>query len=151
MEKLDEKTTQEKVQAVLTKKDAAGNWVYTQTECRDFIVACVFELGLPITPELAGAVEKFMYAIGTHEDQDDDVIIGKVLDYFKENPLNPAILAEIGAFARDELFTKGHEGYKAVSEQIAALRAAGKSTEVKAPEEDVPKVEVKGKLKRGLS
>ena len=151
MAKLDEETTAKKVQAVLTKKDANGEWVYTQTECRDFIVACVFELGLPITTELAGTIEKFMYAIGTHEDMDDDAIIEKVFDYFRENPLNPCHLGRARVVRAGRALHKGHEGYKAVSEQLRALRAAGKTDGIKAPEEDSPKVEVKGQIKRGLS
>jgi hypothetical protein len=147
----DEKIAQ-KVEEVLTKKDANGEWVYTQREVRDFIVTCLFELGLDIPQELQGMVIQFMVECGVGDDTEDADIVKAVVGYFEENPLNPQLLVELATWGRDQLFTAEHEGYKEATEQIKALQAAGsKQGKTRAPQADAVKADVKGKVKKGLS
>ena len=149
---IDDDLIAAKVEEVLTKKDANGEWVYTQREVRDFIVLVLFEFGLEIPQELQGLVLNFIVEQGCTDETPNEEIVERVQAYFAENPLNPSMLVELATWGRDQLFTAEHEGYKEATEQIKALQAAGsKQEKIRAPQVQEKKADVKGKVKKGLS
>ena len=91
------------IEDVLVRKDAAGNYVYSKQEVRDFIVACVFELGLDVTPDIQGAVLSFLAEIHVEEDASATDILEHIRIYFQENPLPQDLLNELHGIVRKDV------------------------------------------------
>lgn len=141
----------ERVKAILVQKDAAGEYVYTKLEVRDFIIACVFEMDLKVTPDLEGAVNSFFADLGlkdSKKEPDPEEVVDAVRAYFEKNPLNPTMMEEFTGWGRNTLLSQD-EGYQKTAEALAAVRATGADTSVRAPRAEEKKPDVK--LKRGLS
>lgn len=91
------------IEDVLVRQDAAGNYVYTKQEVRDFIVACVFELGLDVTPDIKGAVLSFLAEIHVEEDAAATTILEQIQLYFQEHPLPQDLLNELQGIVRKDI------------------------------------------------
>jgi hypothetical protein len=89
-----------KIEAVLVAKGPDGEYIYSKQEVRDFIVACVFELGLDVTPDLQGSMLSFLSELSVPEDAPTETILEQVRLYFAANPLPKDLLAEMGQVTR---------------------------------------------------
>jgi hypothetical protein len=143
-----------RIMNVLDKKDDNGEFVYTNTEVRDFVCACIFELGIPITAQLEAAMYSFMDDIPLPDEDNPtpEQLQEGIKKYFTENPLNDDLGAEFAAIAAEATRGQG-EGFKNdAAAQNAAKAAAGLSSEKRAPqaESTSPKMP-KPKVKKGLS
>ena len=99
----DQRRIAASIESVLTAKDADGNWVYAQNEVRDFIAVCVFMLGVPVTPEIEGALTKFMDQFDVDEEASDDEVMKVIVDYFEQNPLSERLMKQLEELGRNEL------------------------------------------------
>jgi hypothetical protein len=88
------------IEAVLVAKGPDGEYLYSKQQVRDFIVACVFELGLDVTPELQGSMVSFLSELSVPEDAPTETILEQVRLYFAANPLPTDLLAEMGQVTR---------------------------------------------------
>lgn len=141
----------DRVQAVITAQRPDGTFKYSKEECRAFIVACVFDLGLPLPKELEGVFVRFLDQIKVPQDSSDEDVVAAIKAYFTENPLNDEMLAEMQALGRDEAL-KARDDYDtdaAAREQVARLRGTGQAHEARAPAASVAKAAAP-KLKKGL-
>lgn len=145
----DQQRIAEGVRAILVQKGPDGEYVYTKEEVRDFIAACVLELGLPIVPEVRGAMLQFLAEVDFGADASNEDMAAAIKSYFDAHPLNPSLRAELERFTRSEAIEG--QGYRDNDQQLDALRALGKDVKMSAPRaETQPKVE-KPRVKRGLS
>ena len=144
-----EEHIRQRVRDILVQKDAAGAYVYTKSEVRDFIVLCVLRLGVPVTPELMGAMRSFVEELGVPSSAPGDEVSAAVVSYFEANPLNASLLREFEALARGELLTKGQD-FADAADKLQALEVVGADTTLKAPPATARKADTP-KLKRGLS
>lgn len=144
----DNDAVAERIKAILVAKDKNGEYVYSKQEVRDFIVAAIFEMRLPVTPELQGSVHSFFGDLGLTEEPTPEEMVEIVRGYFREHPLNPTLMAEFTSWGRSVL-SSADGGYEETAEKIAAIRTVGGDGKVHPPvaEEKQPEV----KLKRGLT
>lgn len=142
-----------RIEAILVAKDSEGEWVYTQTEVRDFIAACVFLLGVPVTPEIEGALTKFLGQFEVDEDAPDDEVMKLIVDYFERVPLNPTMMKEFEEFGRGELRGDRDDfDEEEVTGRVAdARRATGRSGEARAPQGEQPGGAATPTPKKGLT
>lgn len=131
---------------IVSKRDANGNRVYSKLEVRDFLVACCFELGWPITPEVQPLVLEVLSEVKVPVDATDEMIVAGIKGYFAAHPVNPRLVAEFGELGRKETLS-GEKGGVDRAEQMKALRATGKAEKLAAPEDKKTK---KPRLKRGM-
>jgi len=135
-----------RAQEIVSRRDAKGNRIYSKLEVRDFLVACCFELGWPITPEVQPLVLEVLSEVKVPADASDEMIAAGIKGYFTAHPINPRLVAEFGEFGRSEAL-KGTKGGVDRAEQLKALRATGKAETLAAPEDKKKK---KPRLKRGM-
>lgn len=139
-----------KIEAILTAKDpATGDYRWSKKEVRDFIVACIFQLGLPVVPELQNACMQFIGDLELSPDATDEQIVEHVVAYFEEHPLPPQLLAEFQALGQEALFGDRVQNL-AGAEKVRHLLVKGASTTTRAPVQEktaAPAV----KARRGLS
>jgi hypothetical protein len=139
-----------RVMNILDEKNEDGSFVYTNLEVRDFVCACIFELGIPITAEIQVALYSFLDDVPVEEDPTPEQLLTGVRAYFEENPLNEKLAEAFEKLGRDELQREG-EGFKNdKAKQNAAFAAAGVSKESRAPQAEEKKGE-KPKVKKGLT
>lgn len=137
------------VRELLVQKDAAGKYVYSKTEVRDFIAVCVFEAGLPIIPELEGAMVQFLAEVDFGEDADDEEVADAVRAYFQVHPLNPKLRAEFEQLCRGEIeLIQG--GFQLAEAQKATLRTLGQQARATAPRQSQRGPAQAPKPKRGI-
>ncbi|MBN2360369.1 MAG: hypothetical protein JXR83_13025 [Deltaproteobacteria bacterium] len=137
----------QRAREIVSQRDANGNPLYSRREVRDFLVACCFELGWPITPEVQPLVLEVLSEIKVPVDASDEMIVAGVKSYFVANPVNQRLVMEFGEFGRGEALS-GAKGYKDRSEQLKALRTTGRAEKLKAPADKGKKR--KPRLKRGI-
>lgn len=123
-----------RVQAVVDATDEQGEPLYDDLDVRDFIVACVFEVGLPLTRELEFLVQRFFLdevEVDTTEPTQDDVLEG-VRRYFQEFPLHPGLGKAIADLGREVVASRSGFGHDAVSRNAMAA-ATGLAQAARAP------------------
>jgi|GEM_PF-1215136 len=145
----EEQDQANRIEAVMMQKDENGEFVYTQAEVRDFIVACIFEMGLPMENGLDKVLLKFCEQFELPEDITDEDLVAVIKEYFEQNPLNPGLLKEFEELGRGDLLARD-EGYKDAASKVNTLRSTGKEDAVSAPVPD-PVKKPGVKPKRGLS
>jgi hypothetical protein len=145
----EQKEQADRITAVMMQKDETGEFVYTQDEVRDFIVACIFEMGLPLDNDLEKVLLKFCQQFELPEDISDEDLVAVIKEYFEENPLNPGLLKEMEDLGRGDLLARD-EGYKDAASKVNTLRSTGKQEDANAPVPD-PVKKPGVKPKRGLS
>lgn len=137
---------------ILEAKDARGKPKFSDLEVRDFLMACVFELGLPLTPELEPVMLRFLAElnIAAATPTVDDVL-GGVRVYFKARPLNAELARAFQEFGASELW-RGREGFQNDGARLnAALASAGLAATRRAPRmEEMATPKAAPKLRRGL-
>lgn len=148
----EQKKLAAKIESILTAKDPkSGDYLYSKTEVRDFIVACIFELGLPVPQELQNCCLQFIQALELSADASDEQIVEHVFAYFEEYPLHPQLVIEFNELGRQALFGDKLQA-KAGAEKLRAIATKGKAQETRAPiaEDTLPKG-LQVKARRGLS
>lgn len=113
-----------RVQSILNQKNSDGSFAYTNDEVRDFVAACVLELGLPLDASIEPTVLKFLAAVGLPENADEATFLTAIQAYFEKNPLNPTLMAELNAFGRSELVQDSSK-FGSNAAQVKAMHAAG--------------------------
>lgn len=142
-----------RVMNILDKKNEDGSFVYTNLEVRDFVCACIFELGIPVTAEIQVALYSFLDDVDIDDPEPTpEKLLLAVRAYFEANPLNPELSTAFEALGREEL-GRQDEGFKNDSaKRNAAFAAAGLAkAPPRAPKKDDKKPAQKPKLKKGLS
>jgi hypothetical protein len=142
-----------KINHIMEARGADGDFRYNNDEVRDFMVACIFELGIPLSLELQVVMRDFIaeLEIDVPEPTADDVING-VRAYFDANPLNAELAKKFQELGASELF-KSREGFKSDGGHMnRTLASAGINTTRRAPRAAEMKPRAgKLKIKRGLS
>jgi hypothetical protein len=122
------------VTLILQATNEDGSPRYDNLEVRDFMMACMFELGLPMSYELQMVMNRFLEDIecDAKEPTADDVI-ASVRKYFEENPLNEELAKTFQKLGSKEM-QKGREDFKNDgAHRNATLAAAGLSANKRAP------------------
>ncbi|MCP4499982.1 MAG: hypothetical protein GY822_08485 [Deltaproteobacteria bacterium] len=140
----------QRIEEILVQKDEDGEYVYTKNEVRDFIVASIFEMDLPMDERLEKVLLGFCEQFELPEDITDAQLIEVMKEYFVEYPLNPALLKEFDDFGRNVLLTRD-EGYKDASTKLDTLQSTGKEDGTGAAPLANPEKKASVKPKRGLS
>jgi hypothetical protein len=141
-----------RIMNILDKKNENDEFVYTNMEVRDFVCACVFELGIPMTAQLEAAMYSFMDDVDLEDEENptEEQLKDGIKKYFEANPLNPELGAEFSALSSEAMRKQG-EGYKEgdAGVEAAAKAAAGVAADKRAPQPEPPKGP-KPTLKKGL-
>jgi hypothetical protein len=130
----DQRAVADRIQGVLVRKNADGSYRYSKEECRAFIVAVVFDLGLEVPKELEGVFLRFLAQIKVPEDASDEAVVEAIRQHFLDHPLNPELLAEIAEIARSE-HVSGKDGRDdaAVAARVGRARSVGRDGALRAP------------------
>ena len=140
----------ERIVEILNQKDDKGEYVYTNKEVRDFIVAATLTAGLAVNKEIGLVMLEFLAELeGPKEADTQEELLGHIRAYFDAHPLNKALQNEFFQWGRSELFKAG-EGFKDAGRQLAAAKAAGAVAGVSAPQA-LPKKGPAPKVKKGIS
>lgn len=144
------------IHGILSATDENGEPRYEPLEVRDFMVACMFELGLPMSRELHVVLGRFLeeeIAIDSPQPTPEELMTA-VRAYFDANPLNPDLAKAFQQLGTEEMF-RDREGFKGTSAgETAARTSAGFSSNRRAPMArglSTGKPVLRGKVKRGLA
>jgi hypothetical protein len=150
----DQERIAQRVSSILEEKDADGEYKYSKDEVRDFMMACCFELGLPMSFELESVMHAWIARLGVDPRYPTpEMIIDAVRAHFDANPLHPDLNKAFKELAQDEVF-KQREGFKHDGRAVnAALASAGLQARVRAPRAtELPRAKrAAPRLKRGLA
>jgi len=108
-----------KMEQVLTQKGEDGAFVYTDTEVRDFMAVCVFQLGLPTDEHLEEMLLSLYNDMNIEGDFDDDEVAAAAERYFQAHPLRPELLAAFAAMGGDALASSTEALGKSAREFVA--------------------------------
>lgn len=114
-----------RVQNIVDEKNEQGDYVHSNRDVRDFMIACIFELGLPLTRELDLLLHRFLdeeLEVVTDNPTGKDVVDG-VRRYFAERPLNAQLARAFQQLGAEALQTAG-EGFHQDGARKDALAAA---------------------------
>jgi len=140
-----------RVMNVLDKKNPDGSFTYNNMEVRDFVCACIFEIGVPITAEIEVALMSFLDDVEIEEENPTpEQLILAVRKYFDGSPLNPELAEAFEALGREELQRQGEGFQDDKAKKNAAAAAAGLQAKTRAPQAEEKKAE-KPKVKKGLT
>jgi hypothetical protein len=143
-----------KINHILEATDENGQHLHSNDEVRDFMIACCFELGLPMTFELQMMMNSFLEELEIDVDEPTpEIVVNAIQAYFEANPLKPELSKAFQELGASELF-KSKEGFKHDGGRVnRSLASAGYSAQKRAPRasEAGPRKAGGPKLKRGLS
>jgi hypothetical protein len=142
-----------RVKDILNQRGPDGAYLYSNLEVRDFIVAAVFELGMPMEGKVRDAVASFFTDLKVPAGSTQDDVLDDIRAYYVAHPLHAGLLAEFASFGRSRLFTN-KEGFKDATvkaREVAALHTAGVQEELRAPAAQKAPATTTPKPKRGLS
>jgi hypothetical protein len=126
-----------RVSQILDAKDAKGELVFSNLEVRDFMMACTFELGLPLSWETQLVMNRFLEDLDIKSKQPTaDDLVAAVQRYFDANPLNPTLSKVFQSLGSAEK-QRGREGFKSDGARLnASLAATGLNMSRRAPHAD---------------
>jgi hypothetical protein len=123
-----------RVRAIVDATDDQGAPLYDDLDVRDFIVACVFEVGLPLSRELEMLVQRFIIdevEVDASEPTQDDILEG-IKRYFQEFPLHPGLGKAIADLGREVFASGSGFGHDAIARNAMAA-ATGLARTARAP------------------
>ena len=138
-----------RVQELIVQQDENGEYLYTDDEVRDFIVASIFGLNLPLDDTLERVLLKFCEQLEIPEETTEEEMVEYLRKYFEEHPLNPNLIKEFKELGRSELLRQ-KEGFKTSDEEAVSKKAAGNTEGPTAPRA-APAKRKDVKPKRGIS
>lgn len=150
----DQTRVARRVQAILEERGPDGEFKYSKGEVRDFMMACVFELGIPLSFELESVMHAWVARLGLDPNNPTpEQLVDAVRAYFDANPLHPELNRAFQQLAQDEVL-KQREGFKSDGRVMnAALATAGLKASVRAPRAAEMRTARRSapRLKRGLA
>jgi hypothetical protein len=125
-----------RVQHILDAKDERGALVHSNREVRDFIIACIFELGLPLTRELELLMHRFLTTeieIAAEEPTPED-LVAAVRRYFDKHPLSPRLSKAFEDLGRETLLHAKQGFQRDAAHRNAVVAVTGLRLVTRAPQ-----------------